>query len=139
VALRDAGSPLTLGSDSHAVVDLFEEMRAVELDQRLASQERGHWSASELLKAATVDGHRSIGFDDAGVIAVGVRADLVALRLDSVRTAGTGGTVETAVFAASAADVREVVVSGKHVVADGKHREMDVAAELAASIAAVTR
>jgi formiminoglutamate deiminase len=139
VALRDAGSPLTLGSDSHAVVDLFEEMRAVELDQRLASRERGHWSASELLKAATVDGHRSIGFDDAGVIAVGARADLVAVRLDSVRTAGTGGTVETAVFAASAADVREVVVSGKHVVADGKHLGMDVAAGLAASITVVTR
>ncbi len=139
VALRDAGSPLTLGSDSHAVVDLFEEMRAVELDERLASQERGHWSASELLRAATADGHRSIGFDDAGVIEVGARADLVAVRLDSVRTAGTGGTVETAVFAASAADVREVVVSGKHVVADGKHLELDVAAGLAASIAAVTR
>ncbi len=27
-ALRDAGSRLTLGSDSHAVIDLFEEMRA---------------------------------------------------------------------------------------------------------------
>jgi formiminoglutamate deiminase len=27
VALRDAGSSLTLGSDSHAVIDLFEEMR----------------------------------------------------------------------------------------------------------------
>ena len=38
---RVAGSgtpvPLTLGSDSHAVVDLFEEMRAVELDERLAT------------------------------------------------------------------------------------------------------
>jgi formiminoglutamate deiminase len=139
VALRDAGSPLTLGSDSHAVIDLFEEMRAVELDERLASQERGHWSAPELLRAATVDGHRSIGFDDAGVIAVGARADLVMVRLDSVRTAGTGGTVETAVFAASAADVSDVIVSGKHVVADSKHTELDVPAELAASIAAVTR
>ncbi|MEV5960299.1 formimidoylglutamate deiminase [Kribbella sp. NPDC051952] len=139
VALRDAGSPLTLGSDSHAVIDLFEEMRAVELDERLASQERGHWSASELLRAATVDGHRSIGFNDAGTIAVGARADLVAVRPDSVRTAGTGGTVETAVFAASAADVSDVVVSGKHLVVDGKHAKLDVAGELAASIAAVTR
>ena len=139
VALRDAGSPLTLGSDSHAVIDLFEEMRAVELDERLASQSRGHWSAPELLRAATADGHRSIGFDDAGVIAVGARADLVAVRLDSVRTAGTGGAVETAVFAAAAADVRDVVVSGKHLVAEGKHVKYDVAAELAASIAAVTR
>ncbi|MEU4287601.1 formimidoylglutamate deiminase [Kribbella sp. NPDC026596] len=138
-ALRDGGSTLTLGSDSHAVIDLFEEMRAVELNERLASQERGHWSAPELLRAATVDGHRSIGFGDAGVIEVGARADLVAVRLDSVRTAGTGGAAETAVFAASAADVRDVVVSGKHVVADGKHISLDVAGELAASIAAVTR
>jgi formiminoglutamate deiminase len=136
--LRDAGSALTLGSDSHAVIDLFEEMRAVELDERLATQERGHWTAAELLGAATADGHRSIGFEDAGVIAVGARADLVALRLDSVRTAGTGGTVETAVFAASAADVTDVVVSGKHLVAEGTHRTMDVAAVLASSIAAVT-
>ncbi|TDD28746.1 formimidoylglutamate deiminase [Kribbella turkmenica] len=138
VALRDAGSPLTLGSDSHAVIDLFEEMRAVELDERLASQERGHWSATELLKAATADGHRSIGFADAGVIEAGARADLVALRLDSVRTAGTGGTVETAVFAASAADVTDVVVGGRRLVADGNHVKLDVAAELTASIGVVT-
>ncbi|MFC9694086.1 formimidoylglutamate deiminase [Kribbella sp. NPDC056951] len=138
VALRDAGSRLTLGSDSHAVIDLFEEMRAVELDERLSSQERGHWSAPELLTAATVDGHRSIGFADAGRIEVGARADLVAVRLDSIRTAGTGGTVETAVFAASAADVTDVVSDGRHLVADGKHIALDVAAELAASIAAVT-
>jgi cytosine/adenosine deaminase-related metal-dependent hydrolase len=91
------------------------------------------------LRAATVDGHRSLGFDDAGVIAEGARADLVAVRLDSVRTAGTGGTVETAVFAASAADVRDVVVSGRHLVVHGKHVKLDVAAELGTSIAAVTR
>ncbi|TCC53279.1 formimidoylglutamate deiminase [Kribbella capetownensis] len=139
VALRDAGSPLTLGSDSHAVIDLFEEMRAVELDERLASRERGHWSASELLKAATTDGHRSLGFADAGVILVGARADLVAVRLDSARTAGTGGTVETVVFAASAADVTDVITGGRHVVAGGNHMTMDVAAELEASIAAVTQ
>src|SRR6266540_803546 len=35
--LVDAGCPLALGSDSHAVVDLFEEARAVELDERLAT------------------------------------------------------------------------------------------------------
>ncbi|HEY0474669.1 MAG TPA: formimidoylglutamate deiminase [Kribbella sp.] len=138
VLLRDAGSALTLGSDSHAVIDLFEEMRAVELDQRLFSQERGHWSAPELLAAATVDGHRSLGFEDAGSISVGARADLVAVRLDSVRTAGTGASLETAVFAASAADVAEVVAGGVHLVATGNHVKLDVAAELAAAIGSVT-
>ena len=66
VALRDAGSPLTLGSDSHAVIDLFEEMRAVELDERLASQERGHWSAAELLRRQRSTGTARSASTDAG-------------------------------------------------------------------------
>jgi len=103
--LHDAGATLTLGSDSHAVIDMIEEMRAVEMHERLASQQRGHWSAIELLAAATYDGQRSLGFDDAGQIAVGQRADLICIDLDSIRTRGADPTVETAVFAATSADV----------------------------------
>lgn len=105
-ALRDAGARLTLGSDSQAVIDLFEEMRAVEMHERLASQERGHWSAAELLSAATVDGHASLGFADAGRIAVGQQADLVTVDLDTWRTRGAGATPETLAFVATGADVR---------------------------------
>jgi formiminoglutamate deiminase len=105
-ALHDAGVRLTLGSDSHAVIDLFEEMRGVELHERLATQERGHWSAAELLGAATVTGHASLGFTDAGRIAVGQRADLRVLDLDSWRLRGTGASAEAVVFAATGADVR---------------------------------
>jgi cytosine/adenosine deaminase-related metal-dependent hydrolase len=112
LALRDAGSPLTLGSDSHAVVDPFEEMRAVELDERLATRQRGHWSAAELLVAAAHDGHRSLGFERVGRIETGARADLVTLDTSSVRTAGTGADEATAVFAASGADVVQVVRDG---------------------------
>jgi formiminoglutamate deiminase len=104
--LHEAGATLTLGSDSHAVIDLFEEMRAVEMHERLASQRRGHWSALELLAAATYDGHRSLGFDDAGRVAEGQRADLVTIDLESVRTRGAGVTPETIVFAATGADAR---------------------------------
>ena len=110
--LHDAGSPLTLGSDSHAVVDLFEEMRAVEMHERLAAQTRGHWTASELLRAATATGHASLGWDDAGRIEVGARADLVVLDTRSMRTAGTGADAHTAVYAAGGADVLAVMVDG---------------------------
>ena len=103
--LRNSGATLTLGSDSHAVIDLFEEMRAVEMHERLATQQRGHFSAKELLAAATYDGHRSLGFDDAGRIAEGQRADLVSVDLDTIRTRGTGASAETLVFAATGADV----------------------------------
>jgi len=116
--LHDAGSPLTLGSDSHAVVDLLEEMRAVEMDERLASQQRGHWSAAELLRAATGSGHRSLGFADGGRIEVGARADLVTLDTATSRTAGTGAGLETVVFAATGADVVQVVSGGRVVATD---------------------
>jgi formiminoglutamate deiminase len=121
LALHEAGCPLTLGSDSHAVIDLFEEARAVELHERLSTHERGHWQAHSLLTAASSAGQRSLGFDDAGVIAVGARADLVALDMSSVRTAGTGSGVETAVFAATGADVTDVVSGGVHIVEDREH------------------
>lgn len=119
-ALHNAGVKMTLGSDSHAVIDGFEEMRAVELNERLASQERGHWNASELIIAATQNGQSSLGFSDAGEIKVGNRADLVSIDLGSPRTAGTGSDEHTAVFAAGSADVKHVFIDG-HEVFRGDH------------------
>lgn len=136
--LHDAGARLSLGSDSHAVVDLFEEMRALELDERLATRTRGHWTAAELL--ATGTRHDSLGVDDAGAIEVGRRADLVVVDTRSVRTAGTGADEHTAVFAASAADVVRTMVDGR-VVWDRDEDGADEALgrELAAAIEEVWR
>ena len=41
---------LSLGCDSHAIIDLFEEARAVELNLRLATERRGHFTAQALLR-----------------------------------------------------------------------------------------
>jgi formiminoglutamate deiminase len=136
-ALAAAGCPLTLGSDSHAVIDLLEEARRVELDERLRSGERGHFTAAQLAHAATAAGHASLGWPDAGEIAVGKLADLVTVALDSPRTAGVlpASALEAAVFAATAADVRYVACGGRDVVADGQHLlVVGVPAALARSI-----
>jgi formiminoglutamate deiminase len=138
--LDAAGCTLTLGSDSHAVIDMLEEARGVEFAERLARRSRGHFTAENLLLAATCDGHSSLGWPDAGEIAPGAWADLVTMSLNSVRTAGADDSLalETAVFGASAADVRDVVISGRDVVRDGVHLLIpDVAGELSRSIRAV--
>ncbi len=116
--LRDAGARLAVGSDSQAFIDLFEEARAIELDQRLATGTRGLHPAHELLRAATVEGHAALGWPDAGRIEAGALADLVNVSLDSVRLRGTepGHALESLVFAASAADVRHVMVGGRWIV-----------------------
>ncbi|MFF5440599.1 formimidoylglutamate deiminase [Streptomyces achromogenes] len=139
-ALQGAGSPLSLGSDSHAVIDLLEEARAMELNERLRTRTRGHWTAAALLRAATADGHAALGWDEAGTIGPGALADLTTIALDSVRTAGPPPRLgaETAVFAASAADVRHTVVAGRQVVRDGAHTLVpDVPQALARAVEAL--
>ncbi len=138
-ALAQAGSPLALGSDSHAMIDLFEEARAVELDQRLVGGRRGLHGAADLLRAATEDGHASIGWPAAGRIEAGAPADLTTVAIDGVRLVGAAERhpVEALVFAGTAADVRRVIVGGRDVVVDGAHVEVDVAAELREAIAGV--
>jgi len=125
-ALAAAGSPLCLGTDSNAVVDLFEEARAVELDERLVSGRRGHHDPAGLLAAATGAGMDALGWD-AGCLAPGRLADLVTVGLGSVRLAGTrpADAVDQLVFAATAADVTSVVASGRQVVGDGRHLLVD--------------
>jgi formiminoglutamate deiminase len=130
--LRDAGSPLCVGSDQHVVTDLFAEARLLEGGERLSSGERGRFRPDELGDALTVEGHRALGWADAGRLAPGMRADLVAVRLDSPRTAGCAPG--QAMTAAGAADVHTVVVDGRVVVSEGQHVLGDVGRLLSAAI-----
>ncbi|MTD57192.1 formimidoylglutamate deiminase [Amycolatopsis pithecellobii] len=123
-ALADAGVALCLGSDSHAVVDPFEEVRALEMGERLAAETRGRFTPAELLAAA----------GGAGLVA-GAPADLVVVDLETVRTAGI--EPEGVLFAASAADVTDVLIGGRRVVRDREHQlierpEMVLAKEIEA-------
>ena len=122
-ALAAAGCPLRVGTDSHAVVDLFEEVRAVELDERLVTGRRGLHATGALLAMATTDAPN----------------DHCVVDLDSVRLAGFAedDPVPMVVAAATAADVTEVVVDGRTVVRDGRHEWLDVPAALRAAVAAL--
>lgn len=135
--LADAGCPLSLGSDSHAVIDILEEARRVELGERLRSGQRGNFRAGELAYAATVAGHACLGWPQAGELAPGALADLVTVSLDGPRLAGASraSLLESIIFAGAACDVRYVVAGGRDVVVDGRHLLVDdVPAALADAI-----
>src|SRR6266511_2608152 len=139
-ALATAGSPLCVGSDSHAVIDLFEESRALELDERLASGRRGHHRPAALLAAATTGGMAAIGWRDAGRLQTGALADFATLDLGSPRLAGARpeDLIDHVVFAATAADVTHVVIGGRPVVEQRCHVALgDVGQALAKAIRAL--
>jgi formiminoglutamate deiminase len=138
-SLADGGVRLALGSDSHAVIDLLEESRAIELDERLRSGVRGQHPPVALATAATAGGYASLGWPEGGRIAPGALADLVTISLDSPRLAGTrpAEALDAIVFAGAAPDVTTVIVGGGVVVHGGAHVTLDVGAELRAAIATV--
>jgi len=113
-ALADAGCHLNVGSDSNAVIDIVEEARALELDQRRASGRRVLHQPEELLHAATVDGMRSLGWE-AGELKPGMLADFVTLD-EPAGTVWRELTAAYLIFACSGRNVTNVVVGGNTVV-----------------------
>ncbi|MGH7764149.1 MAG: formimidoylglutamate deiminase [Candidatus Dormibacteraceae bacterium] len=108
-ALADAGCPLSVGSDSNAVIDILEEARGFELDQRRDTGRRVLHQPEDLLRAATSNGMRALGWD-AGELRPGGLADFITVAGDSNLDIGY------LVFALGARDVTNVVVGGTSVV-----------------------
>ena len=133
--LRAAGALIALGTDQHAVVDPWLEMRALEHGERLASGERGRFTPADLHRAASDAGAHAQGRARPGLEA-GAVCDLMCADPHSVRTAGSrSGQLA---LTATAADVTAVVVGGRVLARDGRHTVLgNPAALLNAAIGAV--
>ena len=122
--LSAAGVRLSVGSDQHVLTDLLGEARLVEMHARLAGGTRGVLTPAALTTMLTADGHATLGDPGAGRIEVGARADLVAVRTDTPRTAGA--SPEQIVLVAGSSDVDTVIAGGAVVVSGGVHRLGDI-------------
>ncbi len=134
-ALFDAGTPLSLGSDQHVIIDPFEELRGLEMHERLVTNERDRFAANDLLMAASFNGYRALGWPDGGHLSKGALADFITVRTDTVNTAGS--LPEQIIYSGVASDVSTVVVGGEVVVLGGQHRIGDVGRLLGHSISRV--
>jgi formiminoglutamate deiminase len=111
--LAGAGSPLCVGSDSNAVIDMLEEARGLELDQRRATGRRVLHQPEDLFRASTAGGMRALGWE-AGELKAGMLADFVTI--DHERLASRRLDLGYLMFGCSARDVVNVVVGGRTVV-----------------------
>jgi formimidoylglutamate deiminase len=118
-------TPVCIGSDSHAAIDPFAEMRALEWHSRAVMGRRNvlphagvDGLAARLLDTGTVHGAEALGLP-AGRLAPGQLADMVAIDSSRMEFA-LGQPLPTLVFNGSPAAVSEVWVGGRHVVRDGR-------------------
>ncbi len=114
--LRDAGAVLAIGSDQHAVIDPWEELARLELDQRLRAQRRGVFAPAELWHAGSAGGRRALGLPggaravDAAGFAVGDPFDAVEVDPTTARTVGADPLQLPLV--ARSADVTATIIAG---------------------------
>jgi len=118
--LVSLGVPLSLGTDSNAIIDIFEETRRVEHHDRLRLARRGIHTPKDLLASATLHGYDALGWNGGGRIAVGSPADFIVVDPTTDELAGTDvDHLDGIVMAATRSSVTDVIVSGEHVVVSG--------------------
>lgn len=122
------GVSVSLGADGAPCnnrLDIFTEMRSAALLQKVW---RGAdvLTAARVLRMATRDGARALGLEDEiGSVEAGKRADLVVVDLERLHTTPRPDVVSTIVYAAEAADVRDVLIDGRLVMRDGQLTTLD--------------
>jgi formimidoylglutamate deiminase len=137
-AYFDAGVTVSLGTDSQIQIDLLEDARELEYHLRLQRMSRNvlvgddtddtdqSALARRLFECATVSGASSIGFEG-GSLEPGAPADFFTVDLDDPSIAGATpeNLLANVVFSLSRTAIRDVIVGGKRIVADGRHAQQD--------------
>lgn len=120
--LMQAGSRLCVGVDSHASSDAFEEVRAVEFDERSRTEARHvAASATDLLEIGTQLGYQALGIGEMWP------EDHVLLNAHDPSLAGISDDLlaDAVIFGATPRAVDEVVINGKQIVQNGWHIDYD--------------
>jgi formimidoylglutamate deiminase len=124
--------PISLGTDSQTQIDLLEDARELEYHLRLEKQERAVLAdkrdsgidspARRLFECTTLAGARSIGHN-VGLLEPGREADFFSINLSDPSIAGwtIDSLLANIVFCLNRTAIRDVVVGGNQIVADGRH------------------
>ena len=126
------GGRFGVGSDSNIRISLAEELRTLEYTQRLRDRARAVLARSgkstgRTLLDAVARGGAQAAMRDAGALAPGRLADLVALDGEAADLAGKEGDalLDSFVFAGGDRLVTDVWSAGRHVVTEGRHVRRD--------------
>ena len=133
VTWSDAGGNWGVGSDSNIRISLSEELRTLDYSQRLRDHSRAalatpQKSTGRILFEGSARGGAQAAGRDAGSIAPGRLADLVALDAGHIDLEGRSGDtlLDAYVFAADDRAVCDVWAAGRHLVRGGRHMHHEV-------------
>lgn len=110
----------TDGASSNNNLDMLEECRAAAMLHKATNFDPLAVPAQKAWEMATVDGAKTLGFDNLGLLEAGQLADIVLWDMHKPYWYPRNNKLSLLVYAASANDADTVIVAGKKVVAGGK-------------------
>ncbi len=117
------GTTVGLGTDgacSTGRLDIWAEMRAAALQQKVINRDPGLITAGQSLYMATRGGARALGLDDVGLLAPDMKADVIVVDLQSPHLQPVNEIISSLTYCAGPADVRDVFVDGRQIVLGGE-------------------
>lgn len=128
-ACRNAGINVAIGTDgaaSNNVLDMLRELEAAALLGKVAAGNAAALAANDVLRMATIDGAEALGLgEETGSIAVGKWADLACVDLGRLHSEPVYDPVSQLVYTATAEQVADVWVAGRHHLENGRLNDID--------------
>ncbi|MEA2725683.1 MAG: 5-methylthioadenosine/S-adenosylhomocysteine deaminase [Acetobacteraceae bacterium] len=135
---RRKGVNIGMGTDV-APHNLIEEMRLAATLARVAAEDIGATSLTDVFHAATAGGARALGRTDIGRLEPGAKADLVLVDLKNPWMMPARDPLRSLVYTAADRAIHKVFIDGRLVVQQGKVLTLDHAAALEALTEAQAR
>lgn len=136
--MEKAGVRLGIGTDG-VTLDMLHELRTAAVFAKVQSGTPHALAAPRIFRAATRDAALALGRDDLGLVAPGMRADLVMFDLSSSRYQPVWDPLKALITNGSAADLALSMVAGRVVLRDGRVTSVDEASVTRRGRAAIER
>lgn len=119
----DEGLLVGIGTDgpsSNNCLDMFKEMQLVINLAKVQSNDVNAISAYDVLKMATVNGAKILGFNDADTLEVGKLADIIEIDLSRPSMQPINNVINNLVYSGGKDVIKLTMVNGKILYEDGK-------------------
>ena len=127
--MLDGGVNIALGTDgasSNNMLDIISEMRLAAILHKGISRNASETRSSEMVPIITVNGARSQGRNDCGMIKPGFKADIVLLDMDSVNTIPSYDICASFAYSMKSDNVFMTMADGTILYENGEYLTLDI-------------
>ncbi|QCJ42214.1 ethylammeline chlorohydrolase [Bacillus sp. S3] len=122
---KRAGINLALGTDTFPP-DMFQNIRTGSMLSRYIEKTVEDSTYADLFRAATIGGADFLGREDLGRLAVGAKADIIAIDMEGFHMGVIDDPIRTMIVSGTGRDVKLSIINGQIVMRDQKIPSLDL-------------